>query len=282
MAKQNNKNPYCIPSAAAALNHLCHGATSTSLFLPDENPAEFFAILESSFEQHQPTTNQDASLVADSVLARWFLLRNQRSYSTYQFKLYRQKPEPEMWDLADLHKLELFDRYRTRAERALGRALNNVRQIHKDAQSETRWQAQHALQRERFELALQRETRLAAAKARRLEEQEPELPLDDLIDTSKIPLHHQTLFIGLEDDDNPATSAAKIFEIRPPNHTLEAVLQKTDTITRTYKFLGGVPASYQHLVEAEAPNGGPIKWAMSTSITKIHTYDEWKALTTCE
>jgi hypothetical protein len=42
------------PKSLSCLNHLKHGSTSKTLFLKDENPEEFFALLENFFLQHQP------------------------------------------------------------------------------------------------------------------------------------------------------------------------------------------------------------------------------------
>jgi hypothetical protein len=55
------------PRLTASLNQLKHGSTSKSLFLKDEKPEEFFALLESAFEQYQPFCETDAGLVSRYV-----------------------------------------------------------------------------------------------------------------------------------------------------------------------------------------------------------------------
>jgi hypothetical protein len=97
---------------ASSMNHLTHSGASNSLFLPDENPDDFFSLLENAFDHHQPATDQDASLVTDSVLARWFLLRRQRTFANYEATLHTRRPDPNLWIDSDLHSLNLFDRYK--------------------------------------------------------------------------------------------------------------------------------------------------------------------------
>ena len=160
--------------SATALNHLTHSGTANTLFLKDEDPAAFFSLLESAFEQHHPANTQDASLVTDSVLARWLLLRRQRVIIHHEAALHTHKPQPDQWTSTDLAYVQLLDRYKTQAERGLKRALANLGHIQKDVLAEQRWQAQHemqkerfALERERFELAKLKEARLAEKLARR-------------------------------------------------------------------------------------------------------------------
>jgi hypothetical protein len=283
--------------AVVALNALTHGATAKTLFLEDDNPDEFFALLEDAFEHHQPTCRQDSDLVTDTVLARWFLSRRQRIYGAYEAALYKRKPDGFYWIPCDVEDLEVFERYVTTASRALTRAFNNVRHIRRDAQSEYRWQTHHefqkerfALQRERFELAKQKEERLTARRdAKELKQQKKEEeqiknttpalalnndfpPISALVAaglTSAPSKFQQTLYIGFEDDDVTTV----VYEVTPSNEKIREAISDEDQVTRVYNFVGGVPPEYKHLITPDA-----ITWGASTSVTKIYSAEEWTSL----
>jgi len=155
--------------SVSCMNHLTHGAASTSLFIQGEDPADFDALLRDGFDSYQPSNPDDARLIGDFALARWLLVRRQRIHASYEFKLHDEKPDPTLWSQEDLHKLNLMDRYKTQAERAFKRSLDNVMAIRKAASNEQRSQdmlelqrQRFQLQRERFELAKQREARVVA------------------------------------------------------------------------------------------------------------------------
>jgi hypothetical protein len=127
------------------------------------------ARLQDNFCYYKPVTEEQASLVEDATMAHWHFARVQRVHSENEFNHYTQKPEVSDWNNEDMDRLNKFDRYKTQAERALQRALANVRAFHKDNVRTRHWQALHELreqkfeiQRERFELAKAREARLAA------------------------------------------------------------------------------------------------------------------------
>src|SRR3984885_7487056 len=192
---------------ASCMNNLQHGGTSTSLFLKDEKPEEFFALLENAFQQHQPATDQDAGIVTRSVHDHWILLRRERTADAFEAALHARTPDPRYWVPVDLHEMNLFDRYKTAAARAYSRSLKDLQTIQKMARDEQRWQHQLETQKqklsldvERFELAKQKETRLIAkgdAKKSEAAPVTPDLPLPSPIATSSVTAGiHQTLFIG--------------------------------------------------------------------------------------
>jgi len=284
--------------ASAAMNSLTHGATSKTLFIAGDNPAEFFALLEDAFTHHQPTNGQDSDLVTDTVFARWFLKRRQAILLSKESRIYERNPEGGDWMASEVNELHTFDRYVTTASRALGRAMANVRHIRKEAQSEQRWQAQHALQkerfalqRERFELAKQKEERLAARQAEKelKQQQRQKEPKEEPMKNPPFPsieeiaaMHlaeegsnvQQTLFIGIDEDNNNATI---IYEVTPSNEKIRHTLSENDQITRVYNFVGGVPSEYKHLITPDA-----ISWGVSTSVRKVYSAQEWSSLANTE
>ena len=147
----------------ACLNSLTHGAAAESLFIPGEKPADFAALLQHAFAEHQPSSDQHSTFVYDSVHARWMLARRQRTAAAYEAELHKQMPDPTHWSNESLTRLNLFDRYKTQAERALRRAFVNLQAVRKDIFNQQLWTQKLAIQQER--LALERrkfEARCAA------------------------------------------------------------------------------------------------------------------------
>lgn len=106
-----------------------HGGRALTLFLSDENPDDFFALLEEAFTLFQPQTARDARLVMEVVYGRWFLLRRQRAYDSYDCEVCTQKAEITQWTADELRQLRLLDKYKIQAERALLQALKNAEYI---------------------------------------------------------------------------------------------------------------------------------------------------------
>jgi hypothetical protein len=162
--------PAFNPSTAhTRLNSLKHGATSKQLFIPGEDPQAFMAMLQENFGYYKPVTEQQAALVEDATIAHWHFARVQRVHGENEFNHYTAKPDVVDWNNQDMDRLNKFDRYKTHAERSLQRALHSLLAFHKENVRTRQWQQLHelrqqkfAIQRERFELAKARESRLAA------------------------------------------------------------------------------------------------------------------------
>ena len=311
MPEQNTSSPTPSGRAVSALNHLTHGGTSQTLFLKDEDPDEFFALLEDAFKYHSPTNSQDAGLVTDTVLARWFVLRRQKMCIDNEAELHSRKPQVTYWVEPDLKNIELLDRYKTQAERALTRALNNVRHIRKDALAESHWQTQHelqkerfALQRERFELAKEKEARLAARQAAKQDppaatpqneqEQENQMKsnnqaeakyteeMDKLIAevTQEVKVDQfgayilQAIYVSVED------GRTKVFDVSPTNDEVRRIMGNAaqyptppTKVIREYIFAGRVPPEYEWLITSS--------WQRKAKDFEIHLpleFAQWKVM----
>ena len=160
------------PRALACLNALAHGGTANQLLLPGEDPSLLDTLFDEAFAELQPATTADAALVADAVEAQWLLWRRLRAHLNFEFNLYSRDSEPSRWSKDDFHTLELLDRYKTHAERALRRALVNVNGLRNEARKEEHWREhlglykeKAAVARERLELAKAKDTRLAPKQA---------------------------------------------------------------------------------------------------------------------
>jgi hypothetical protein len=285
------------------MNNFRHGGASASLFIQGENPEDFFALLEDAFAQHQPVFDQEAAIVTDSVHARWILNRRQRAADQYEAGLYKLKPDPlNFIPKIELKEVDLFDRYVTTADRALTRALQKLQLIHKMARYDQRWQFQLekekqklAIHVERFELAKQREERLAAkrgAKEAKAEAAEAQRVHDELDTQSFIAsLGELRKEIRIDPEHGPyipqavysafdvAKGVTLASECSPKNEKIRAIIAGAAgyptppaKVIRTY-HLKGVAPEHEWLFSDENQRHLPYQ-----EIRKPLTFDEWAAL----
>jgi hypothetical protein len=137
---------------ASCRNNLRHGATAKTVFLPGEKPEKFFVLLHNLFEFYAPSTEPDAELVADLVLARWFFLRRQSAYLAHKSALFAQKPDCGVWTADDQHQLKLLRTYKNESERAIRRTRGRLEPMRLAPTRGRRWRYLHELQKKRFEL----------------------------------------------------------------------------------------------------------------------------------
>jgi len=112
--------------AISSCNATTHGGTSEKLIVPGERQEDFDALLNDLLEEYSPETPGARNLVEDAALARWFVWRKQRAYNAVESALYSAQPAQELWTAETYHQLALVDRYKTAAERALKRTLQNL------------------------------------------------------------------------------------------------------------------------------------------------------------
>ncbi len=150
--------PECsLPGTAlTCLNSLKHGATSRQLFVTGEQPQEFYKLLAESFESHKPDTTEDSALVTDAVLARLVSLASAARSRQTRIRNLRRGPEADSPSLNGLRELELFDCYRTQAERALNRALKNLQMRRKSVLDEEKWRTHLIVAKQKFDLDLKK------------------------------------------------------------------------------------------------------------------------------
>ncbi len=143
----NTSNPKTGGAGRSGNDHaLIHGGTAEKLFLPQENPKDFEALLASLQADYQPETEQQHLFLEHLATAHWFLLRRQRACNAIEAKIYAAVDhQPEDLTDPDLRRIGLAERYKTTAERALKRALQNAESFRKDRQTTARWEAEHQL-----------------------------------------------------------------------------------------------------------------------------------------
>ena len=261
------------PKSLSCLNHLKHGSTSKTLFLKDENPEEFFALLENFFLQHQPNFDHDAALVTRAAHDFWIMLRRERTVDAYEKALHTRKPDPTYWVQPDLHEMKLFDRYKTEASRAYTRSLKNLQTIQKMARDEQR--SQQLFEREKQKLAMdllrwqqmQRQNE-AAEIAESFIEEKP------VIVDEQGPHIPQDLYVSMQD------GITHIFDTVPSNDEVHRIISEANQhptppthIVRTYIFAGLIPPTYQWLITEDAQ-----RTAKDQEIRKLLSFDEWRKL----
>ena len=280
MANQSGPTTF-TGKLASCMNNLQHGSTAKTLFLADENPADFFSLLENFFEQYQPAFDHDAALVTRAVHDLWILLRRERTIDAYEKALHTRKPDPTYWVQPDLHEMHLFDRYKTEAARAHTRSLKNLQTIQKMARDEERWQQQLinekqklAIQVERWELTRIKEApkKMMAeniAEAMKLATENQDVQVDE--HGPHIP---QAVFVVTERDGSQHVG------IVPTNDAVHRIIgmanqypQPPIEVVRTYVFGGPVPPAYHWLTTEDWQ-----RTANDLELRKTLSFDEWRKL----
>ena len=144
-------------------NATLHGGTSTKLIVPGEDPAAFEALLNGLLDDYCPDTLESRLFVEQVAIAHWFLWRRERAHSAIEAAAYESEPAESKWTAEHFKRIALADRYKTQAERALKRALNNIGAWQKTTQREAdrerrnaQWQAEHAIRERRVTLQEQK------------------------------------------------------------------------------------------------------------------------------
>ena len=106
----------------SSMNRFLHGCRSEKTLLHHEDPAEFNAVARRWFDHYQPD-EFEADMVADLVRHYWVFQRNRLRLEDCESNL---PPRPWDWNKDDHHRLSLFLRYKTTAERSYIRSFTQV------------------------------------------------------------------------------------------------------------------------------------------------------------
>jgi len=106
---------------ASSRNSFKHGLASGELTIPDEDPAEFEALLRDLVEEHQPAHATEELLVKEMAQSWWLAQR-----------AIRLQNECFTENGVDERRLSLFLRYQTTHERAFHKALNTLLRLRKE------------------------------------------------------------------------------------------------------------------------------------------------------
>jgi hypothetical protein len=270
----------------SSMNRLKHSGCADTLFIAGENPDDFFALLENAFEQYQPAFDQDAILVTRSVRANWILMRRDRAAEAVEANLYSRKPGATHFNPEDLHEAQLFDRYRTTAQRIFTRTLLDLQLIQKIARAGERWRHQLAKEKqklaqdvERFELLKQR----AAAKTP--EQQRAEVIASATTEKQDVqvdehgPYIAQAVYVAADVD-----GVTEVFDIVPSNNEVRRLIAMAGQlptppveVVRTYIFAGRIPPEYEWLIAEDWE-----REAEHQELRKTLSFTEWATLTAKE
>lgn len=294
--QNNNYNfePECaLPGTAlTCLNGLRHGHRARTLFIPGEQPQDFYTMLAEDFETHKPTTVQESGFVTDATLARWYLWRRQRSYSKCEFEFYCDADQEDTLSQNDLRHLANFDRYRIQAERGLARAMASLRHLKKPEANDERWRVQYEMQKKRFDLDLLRfelNKERAAIATRKAEAEENNFR----------PIDFQHL-LGAKDGRKVIDQTAHIsqtaegvtqLELAPSNDVVKKIIENRRRFTqgpptlvhRRFFFQGGlIPREYEWVKEHVNPDVLSDLDQPTRCIESPFDFESWRALSLAE
>ena len=144
-----------------------------SLILATEDAAAFTTLLESLTAEYQPETQGQQITVNEAARAAWELARANCEFDKSQHALYREQKNMRDWNPTQQSEFERMLRYRTRAERAYGRAfkaVEHLRKLHLQAEQRAFWET---LQQEHLSLSKQRLKHSEARTRKALEAKPP-------------------------------------------------------------------------------------------------------------
>ena len=295
---QNFNPPASLPACAlTSLNALNHGGAAETLFLPTEDPSVFFANLDDAFSHYQPRNAEESDMVTNSVHARWMHSRRQRALTFYEFELHKCETDPTAWHQKTLDQLNLLDRYKTNAERALRRALINVHSIRQDAARTQHWQELLALRKQ--SLALQVDKWEHTKKARNAKQANADRAAETLrkkhqenqeflaeVAASHAPIQfnekcggsviYQRAYISVNSD-----GVTFIDDLRPSNDKVRTMIlhrasyaQPPQQVLRHFNFFDGVPPEYEFLIDEDLPRPNEDKCEICCPMP----FEEWQTL----
>ena len=222
-------------------NATTHGGTSEKLIVAGERREDFDALLNDLLEEYAPTTQQVRLMVEDAALARWFVWRKQRAFNAVEAVLYTAQPAQELWTAETYHQLALVDRYKTAAERALKRTLQNL-----DASRRLELREQrHVISSKKEEAQAQ----LAIAKAEDALDQREQAQWKAACNGFDRPTLAQKITVHV-------TSEGTLTVMRPSNQAILRQLDRkspypVEEIYRMFEFPQGMPPEYHSFTDRE-------------------------------
>jgi hypothetical protein len=243
-------------------NATTHGGTSEKLIIAGERQEDFDALLNDLLEEYAPATQQVRLLVEDAALARWFMWRKQRAYNAVESALYAAQPAQELWTAEAYHQLALVDRYKTAAERALKRALQNLDSLRR---REIREQT-HQIRSKKEEAQAQ----VAIARAHDALERRQREQWQAACNGFESPTLVQKISV---------TREGAIVRLTPSNEGLLREAERpspfpAQNVCREFYFPNGVPEDYPPVSSYET-----YRNEKRNIVEQVFTFEAWRALT---
>jgi hypothetical protein len=247
--------------ATSSRNASKHHCTSTSLIVPGESQTDFAALLESLTMEYQPETDSQKITVAQTARTIWDLARVNREFDKSQHALYSAQKDMREWDASQQSEFDRMLRYRTKAERAYQRALQQVeyiRKLHLQAAQRAFWEN---LQTEKLGLSRQR-LKLSTARWQQTETKPSATAAatkDKGVRATVWPTNIAHLSQIIQISVHEGTIS---FQLHPQPEDMHLLADHAETgaqVLRRFEFPGGVPAEYAWVNEPGIRRNG-IVW----------------------
>ena len=263
------------------------GRTHENLFVGDEKPADFYALLNSLLERYLPDSGHVRALVEDAAIARWHLWRHQRVVHRREQELFTtqsDQSDPGQWMSGVFHSLQILQRYKNAADLSCRRAYANLEAIRKENARAQRWQLSFNVQKQRHELAqrkyddvaaeTQAKGKLAAIKTNQVIAHENEQQLRSCRGYER-PSVVQKIAVSV-------ANGITITSRKPSNKDIMAELAERahhlyppEQVVREFKFLDFIPSEYDWIVAGKSDR------AMSSCIQLV-PLDDWHKIAPVE
>jgi hypothetical protein len=254
------------------------GRTHENLFVGNEKPEEFYALLKSLVEDYTPASTQARALVEDAAISRWHLWRRQRVVNLHETALFTHQPDPAQWQAAPFRNLEVLQRYKNAAELSCRRAYANLETIRKENARTQRWELSFDLQKRKYDdvsAEIQAKSKLATIKLNQAIAHENEKEKLRACCGQERPSVVQKITVRI---DRGVTVTSR----KPSNKDVMAELAERahhlyppEQVVRDFKFPARIPREYDWIVSDESERTMP-------SGTQVVTVDEWYKMAAVE
>ncbi len=296
-----NFSPECeLPGTAlTCLNSLKHGGSSRMMFIPGEQPQDFYKFLAESFENHKPATIEHSALVTDAVVARWFLWRRQRAHYKCEFEIYNAADQQDSPPPAGLRELALMDRYVAEGERKLSRALRNLQMVKKSVFDEEKWRTHLEREKLNFDLDLkkfelrneQHQAKQQAEQAKKAKQQAEEEAEANRFKPAAMVCHltQQKGVMGIAQKAYVSTSEQGFVSVtfEPSNDIVASIIEHRDHflmyspifVERTTYFAAGtVPNQYKWTLKNATPEVLATLSSPDTGVKNTLSFESFRRL----
>jgi hypothetical protein len=226
------------------LNGLVHGCCATKLILYAGEEVEFAAFAAAWRAEYPPESALEESVLAKVIEKAW---QEQRCDVRFlEMDIVQGVKSPHDWTEEEHHKLGLFTRYKTTAERAFQRKYSQLRTLRQDridrlarAAAQEKLRQDHLAQEKVAQKAAEVAEKAAAAQPKPIAE--PDL------------LFEQRLIVTTE-------NGAMTTQIYPTSEQVMRVVSigpRYKTVVRAFEFHGEVPAQYAWAVPNPPPDPFP-------------------------
>jgi hypothetical protein len=245
------------------LNPALLGRTHENLFVGDENPADFYALLQSLLEQYVADSDHVRALVEDAAIARWHLWRRQRVVHRHETELFTTQPDPAQWMTGAFRSLEILQRYKNAAELSCRRAYANLEALRKENNRTARWHLSFDLQQRRVALAERKyddiapQVKLAASQANQAIDYQDQNAKRTACRGQDRPSVLQKIVVTVENGVTITTRDRSNKDVMAELAERAHHLYPPEQVVRDFKFKDLVPSEYNWMISDESDRANP-------------------------